>query len=239
MTASTELATVDTPAALSMAGGPDPAAAMDYAQGLAKQLTRILAGATTKIQGKEHVNIEGWQSLAAATGHTCEVEWSRPMPDIEPVNGVNAWEARAVVRDQHGHLVASGESMADPHESGPWRKNQYSVRGMAQTRAMSRALASRMRYVVRMGGMSGTPAEEMPTGADEGPDPKAVARERYKALRAVPGMDEDALRAEMPKDPTALADDGFLVRFAYALGAASVAPVEGEVVEETPEEEAA
>lgn len=228
MSENTELAVVERPAPLSMVDGPDPAGAMAYAQSLARQLTTIVAGATTKIQGRDHVNIEGWQSLAAATGHTCEVEWSRPMEGIEAnARGVLVWEARAAVRDQAGHIVATAESMADPSEGAPWGKNNYSVRGMAQTRAMSRALASRMRYVVRLGGMEATPAEEMPEPA-AAVDPKVVARERYKVLREFPGMDEDVLKSAA--DPKLLADDAMALRLAYDLGA-TIARAEAEVIE--------
>ena len=57
---------------------------------------------------------------------------------------------------------AAGEAMASPDERAPWTKNAYSIRSMAQTRAMSRAASSRLRYIPTLAGFSGTPAEEMP-----------------------------------------------------------------------------
>lgn len=229
----TDLAPIEAHPSLSMVDGPDPATAMAYAQTLARQLTTIVAGATTKIQGRDHVNIEGWQSLAAATGHTCEIEWSRPM-DRDEQTGKRAWEARAVARDQSGRVVATAESMADPAEGAKWGRHDYSVRGMAQTRAMSRALAARMRYVVRLGGLEGTPAEDMPDVGEQ--NPRDVARARYKILRDTVGIPADVLAEVMPANPDDLADDGVALRLAFAAGAVSATQeqdvVEGEIVDD-------
>lgn len=163
----------DTPhVGLSLSDGPDPATAVAYARQVSAAILGVLeerSGFVT-IQGRKHFTIEGWQTLAAMTGHTAEVEWSRIIPGIEVERGavtLHAWEARAVVRDQSGRVVATGESMASPDEGAPWARNDFSIRSMAQTRATSRALAARMRYIVTLAGFAGTPAEEMPT--DEPP----------------------------------------------------------------------
>ena len=149
---------------LSLSDGPNPAQAVAYAAQVSTQIASVLSEGNgySTIQGKKHVTIEGWQSLAAMTGHSVEVEWSRPVEGM-PANdkGVMVWEARAIVRDQSGRVVASGEAMADPAERAPWGRANFSVRSMCQTRAMSRALSSRMRYIVQLAGFSGTPAEEM------------------------------------------------------------------------------
>jgi hypothetical protein len=241
---SSELAIVEdqpTGHGLSLSDGPDPATAVAYAAQVSTQIASVLSEGNgySTISKKKHITIEGWQSLAAMTGHSVEVEWSRPVEGM-PANakGVMVWEARAVVRDQNGRVVASGESMADPGEGAPWgRSGNYSVRSMAQTRAMSRALSSRMRYIVQLAGFSGTPAEEMPR--ESAPDPLEVARARWKVLRDGLGQDNDTIKARVGEKPERLNDDSEFGYIAFMLGvdsahrdAADEPPVEGEVVDD-------
>ena len=227
---------------LSLSDGPNPAQAVAYAAQVSTQIASVLAEGNgyVTIQRKKHITIEGWQSLAAMTGHSVEVQWSRPIEGMEPNGkGVRAWEARAVVTDQNGRVVAAGESMADPAESAPWTKSNFSVRSMAQTRAMSRALSSRMRYIVQLAGFAGTPAEEMSDSDREGAALQ-VARERFKVLRALPGQDNESVKAVIGDRPEVIAQDEAFAAAAHSLGwnAAKEAdePVEGEVVDEADDE---
>lgn len=224
---------------LSLSEGPDPASAVAYAAQVSTQVASVLeeGNGYVTIQRKKHVTIEGWQSLAAMTGHSVEVQWSRPVEGMEPNGqGVRAWEARAVVTDQNGRVVAAGESMAEPAEKAPWTKTNFSVRSMAQTRAMSRALSSRMRYIVQLAGFSGTPAEEV--GGEDKPDPLAVARGRWRVIRDTLGQADEVIKERVGDKPERLAEDGHFAYVAFMLGCDSVAPhvpddepVEGEVVE--------
>jgi hypothetical protein len=218
----------------SMSSGPDPDGAVAYASSLARALKPLINDASSEIQGKKHVNIEGWQTLAAATGHTCEIEWTRVAdPEVFPPKGkVYAWEARAIVRDEHGNIVAAAESMADPNEGAPWGRQNFACRGMASTRAMSRALASRMRYVVKLAGFEGTPAEEMPAAAAAPTvDPKKIARERWRACEDLP-VDKDQMKAALNgKSAAVLADDDELIAYVWRL--ASIASADSEEAERT------
>lgn len=187
------------PVGLSLIDGPDPATAVAYARQVSGVIASVLeegSGFVT-IQNKRHITIEGWQTLAAMTGHTVEVEWSRPVEAIEPVNGIHAWEARAVVRDQSDRVVAGSTSMASPAERAPWTKAEFSVRSMSETRASSRALASRMRFIVTLAGFHGTPAEEMGGGE---PSPEEPWKRRWTdllAMGAVLSLDEGAVKARL------------------------------------------
>jgi len=80
-----------------------------------------------------------------------------------------SWESRVeVYRD--GVRISAGESMCSRTEE-TWRERpDYSLRGMAQTRATARAIAGAARWIVTLAGYSATPAEEMPeTGRYEEP----------------------------------------------------------------------
>lgn len=178
----------------SLMDGPDPMLAVGYARRLSEVLMSVLTEGNgyVTISGRKHVEIAGWATLAAMTDHTCEIEWSRMVPGLGNDKGVEAWEARAIVRDGAGRVVAHAESMAEPGEGGPWGKSNHAVRGMAQTRARVRAYADRLRYITVLAGMSGTPAEEMRSEGGGGSLPtipvwqerQASAEARLKALDA-------------------------------------------------------
>ena len=169
-----------------------------------------------------HVNVEGWQTLAAFLGLAVVPVWSRRVMD--PVTGKPervtytvhetsypkgkgdgkpfverdyeidgySWEAR-VECYKDGALLGAGEAMCSRSE-GTWKeRDDYAVRGMAQTRATSRAIAGAARWIVTLAGYSGTPAEEM-AGEDVEPEPMAMldetspeAREFKAALGALMG----------------------------------------------------
>jgi len=115
----------------------------------------------TVISGKRHVRVEGWQLLATMLGLRPNVVWSRPLE--------NGWEARVEVYDHEGAIRGSGEAMCtrDEKEWGPnptrgKPKDDYAIRSMAQTRAISKAVKGPAGFVVTLAGYETTPAEEMP-----------------------------------------------------------------------------
>lgn len=243
MAESTALERVEpTPAVLSLIDGPDPQAAVAYAARISEAIAGVLKpkNGYEVISGRKHITIEGWQTMAAMTGHRVEVEWSRIAEGLPATErGLYAWEARAVVRDQSGNVVASGESMADPNERDALKKwasgGNFAVRSMAQTRAMSRALSSRMRYIVQLAGFSGTPAEEMGgVGGPQAPSARDLAKARYRIMRDQLGVEGEQLKAAADL-AEGLADETTYARFVWSAagGALPEEPAEeGEVVEE-------
>lgn len=221
------------PSVLSMIDGPDPGAAMEYAQRVSTAIASVLkpGNGYIEMRGRKHIEAAGWQTLAAMTGHTCEIEWSRPIEGMDHESGFKTWESRAVVRDQSGRVVAAGESMASPAEKAPWGRADFSIRSMSQTRAMGRALSARMRYVVQLAGFQGAPAEEM-GDVERGQEAIKVARLRWKFLRDNLGQTDEVLTAEVGQQPQMLADDDFYATVAFRLGAAPGLPVDGEVVDD-------
>jgi hypothetical protein len=109
------------------------------------------------IKGKNHVTIEGWQTLGAMLGVTSICEWTRPVE--------KGWEARAIVNTLDGRTIGAAESQCLTTEERWAKADDYAVRSMAQTRASSKALASVLRFVVILRGYHGTPAEEIENGA--------------------------------------------------------------------------
>ena len=133
----------------------DPVRVLAEATRTADALADVLKSRklTTNIQGKDHVQVEGWQTLGSMLGVTPVCVWTRPLG--------NGWEARVEARTLDGRVVGSAEAMCTRDEK-MWRnRDDYALRSMAQTRATSKALASPLRFIVTLAGDEGTPAEEM------------------------------------------------------------------------------
>ena len=156
----TELATVDGEiieqrAPITLFGTDDPTAVVDRASAVATALAKVIKERklSSRISGRDHVNVEGWTLLGSMLGVFAEVEWSRQLD--------NGWEARAVARTLAGNVVGAAEAMCTRTE-GSWRnRDEYALRSMAQTRAVSKALRLPLGFLMHLAGYSATPAEEV------------------------------------------------------------------------------
>jgi hypothetical protein len=117
--------------------------------------------------GKEHLFFEAWQTIGRFFNCAPEIEWSRPIMHNDKVVG---WEARAVVRNTGGNVIASAESMCAKDEPNWASRPAYAIRSMAQTRASSKALRQAFAWVAVLAGYAPTPAEEM-DGVEIKPEP--------------------------------------------------------------------
>lgn len=133
----------------------NPVEVLERATQTADALASVLKSRnlTTKIQGKDHVNVEGWQTLGSMLGVTPVCVWTRPLD--------NGWEARVEAWTLDGRVVGAAEAMCTRSERMWSKRDDYALRSMAQTRATSKALASPLRFVITLAGYEGTPAEEM------------------------------------------------------------------------------
>jgi hypothetical protein len=111
---------------------------------------------------RRYTTVEGWTFVGGAVGAFPHIEWTRPID--------GGWEARCVVKTPDGREISAAEAMCLRSESIYSRragreierwKDEHSVRSMAQTRAIAKALSAALRFVVRLAGFEGTPAEEM------------------------------------------------------------------------------
>jgi hypothetical protein len=173
--------------------GSSPTEIIQQATAVADALKPILAnqGMATRIGKKDHVKIEGWQTLGAVLKVTpvCistrriepkttftvkgkkrkwgKVDGRRQVTEefdySYEVEGYS-WEATVEARTLDGRVIGSADAMCS-REEDKWKdSDEFAVRSMAQTRASSKALASVLRFIVTLAGYSGTPAEEMPSG---------------------------------------------------------------------------
>lgn len=147
----------------------------------------------TLIQGRKHVNVEGWQTLGALNGlqaFTERVEVARTEDGFI--------EALAIVsarRVSDGTAVAQVEGFCSTREARWKGRDEYAVRSMAQTRATSKVFRQALAWVMVLAGYEATPQEETP--AADGPDALGTADERayQTAWKAANDDQRDAVRA--------------------------------------------
>jgi hypothetical protein len=150
----------------------DPVEVVQQATRVADALKSVLVqqGMIQKIGQGEHVRVEGWQVLGGMLGVVPVVVWTRRV--IEPAG----WEAKVEARTLDGRVVGAGEAQCDRGEKRWKDSDEHALRSMAQTRATSKALAAPLRFIVKLAGFSGTPAEEMPDEARMGGTPASAAQ---------------------------------------------------------------
>jgi hypothetical protein len=154
----------------------DPDAVIARASRQATALADILEKRKlyTVIQGRKHVNVEGWQTLGALNGlqaFTERVQVARTEDGFI--------EALAIVsarRVSDGTAVAQVEGFCSTRESRWKGRDEYAVRSMAQTRATSKVFRQALAWVMVLAGYEATPQEETP--GDHGPDALTSPEER-------------------------------------------------------------
>jgi hypothetical protein len=89
----------------------------------------------------------------------------------------DGWEARVEARTLAGQVVGAAEAECLRTEKTWSSRDDYALRSMAQTRAVSKALRGPLGFVVTLAGYEATPAEEMPAEgftASQPAEPKGV-----------------------------------------------------------------
>lgn len=114
---------------------------------------------STFIQGRNYVNVEGWQIAGAFTGTFPIVEV------VENLSEGNVYKYRAEVslRDKEGNKVGYGVAICSNKEPGKNNFAEYAVASMAQTRAIGKAYRMKIGWLLKIAGYETTPAEEMDT----------------------------------------------------------------------------
>lgn len=155
------------PQALTLFGTADPLVVIGKASRVALALAAVINTQElyTLIGTKKYVHVEGWTLLGSMLGVTAQIEWTRKLE--------NGWEARAIaVYNGTGATVGAGEAQCLYTEAKWKSRDDFALRGMAQTRAISRALRGPLGFVVQLAGFATTPADEMDSiGTGTAPPP--------------------------------------------------------------------
>lgn len=148
---------------------------------------------TTGIQGKDYVNVEGWQFAGAMLGIVPVVEYCKNISTADELK----YEASVFLTNlQTGQMVGRGIAICSKLEQKKRYFDEYAIASMAQTRAIGKAYRNVLAFVMRAAGFEPTPAEEMDFNSPEkeeakpqpAPAPKAQqtteepATDKQKAL---------------------------------------------------------
>lgn len=152
---------------------------------------------STTVQGKEFVNVEGWQYAGSRLGI---------VPIVDHVINVSTeqeikYQAKVTLFDiKSGHTVGAGFAICSNKESGKKFYQEFAIMSMAQTRAIGKAYRNILAWIIRAAGYEPTPAEEMEYG---GNTPAAT----QPAMAVVPASTSAAVAAETPAPMKAVAAD--------------------------------
>ena len=157
------LAVVDTPqpiTATGLFGTSDPVEVIAKATRIADALKAVVVAKklVANIQGKEYLTVEAWTTLGSMLGVYPFTEWSRKLPEGK------GWEARVVVRTRDGVDIAAAEAMCTRDERSWKNRDDYALRSMAMTRAVSKALRLPLGFIAVLSGFQPLPADEVPPG---------------------------------------------------------------------------
>lgn len=159
---------------------------------------------STTVQGKEFVNVEGWQYAGSRLGI---------VPIVDHVINVSTetelkYQAKVTLFDlRSGHTVGAGFAVCSNKEAGKKFYQEFAIMSMAQTRAIGKAYRNILAWIIRAAGYEPTPAEEMEYGGNQpevakpamvvapvvAPEPVAAqAAEAPAAMKAVPAEATEA-----------------------------------------------
>lgn len=161
------------------------------------------------IQGKEYVNVEGWQYAGSRLGI---------LPVVEHVVNISTddeikYQAKVNLLDLRSQqVVGAGFAICSNKEQGKKYYQEFAIASMAQTRAIGKAYRNILAWIIRAAGYEPTPAEEMDySGNDQSAKP-AVPTEKKATMKAA----APAAKAEEPAQPKAEAESQGSVRYASA-----------------------
>jgi hypothetical protein len=154
---------------------------------LAKDLAKFIKEnkLSTQVQGKEFVNVEGWQYAGSRLGIVPIVEHVINVSDYAA--GEIKYQAKVTLFDMRSqHTVGAGFAICSNKESGKKFYQEFAIASMAQTRAIGKAYRNILAWIIRAAGYEPTPAEEMEyTGNIPTPAAAPVAAEPAPVMRAV------------------------------------------------------
>ena len=154
---------------------------------LAKDLAKFIKEnkLSTQVQGKEFVNVEGWQYAGSRLGIVPIVEHVINVSDYAA--GELKYQAKVTLFDMRSqHTVGAGFAICSNKESGKKFYQEFAIASMAQTRAIGKAYRNILAWIIRAAGYEPTPAEEMEyTGNVPAPAAAPVVAEPAPVMRAV------------------------------------------------------
>jgi len=170
---------------------------------LSKDLAKLIKekGLSSNIQGKQFVNVEGWQFAGASLGLMPIITETTDLTrrGTEPGQVEIKYMAKCEVRNINtGQLVATGVAICSNFEQSKKRFDEYAILSMAQTRAIGKAYRNLLAWLMKAAGFEATPAEEMDFAPAEAPKkPTQTVQEVVAEIVEEEEIDIDAIKAEI------------------------------------------
>ncbi len=141
-------------------GTVNPESIIDRATLVSKRLADIVKQAklSVNISGRDYVKAEGWSAMIAMLGVFPASVWCNR---LDRKNDEIAYEARVVLKHISGSTVGEGQGFASSLEGQGWSRKEFSVKSMAQTRAVGKACRLSFSWIMALAGYAATPFEEM------------------------------------------------------------------------------
>jgi hypothetical protein len=135
---------------------------------LSTELSQLIKekGLSSNIQGKQFVNVEGWQFAGASLGLMPIITSTQDLSNETAIKYMATCEVRNITT---GQLVATGIALCSNAEKTKRYFDEYAILSMAQTRAIGKAYRNLLAWLMKAAGFEATPAEEMDFAKEETP----------------------------------------------------------------------
>jgi hypothetical protein len=171
---------------------------------LSKDLAKLIKekGLSSNIQGKQFVNVEGWQFAGASLGLMPIITETTDLTrrGTEPGQVEIKYMAKCEVRNINtGQLVATGVAICSNFEHSKKRFDEYAILSMAQTRAIGKAYRNLLAWLMKAAGFEATPAEEMDFAVETPKKPTQTVQEVVAEIVEEEEIDIDAIKMDIAK----------------------------------------
>jgi len=133
---------------------------------LSNELSKLIKekGLSSNIQGKQFVNVEGWQFAGASLGLMPIITNTQDLSNETTIKYMATCEVRNI---NTGNVVATGIALCSNAEKTKRYFDEYAILSMAQTRAIGKAYRNLLAWLMKAAGFEATPAEEMDFAVEE------------------------------------------------------------------------
>lgn len=143
---------------------------------LSNELSKLIRekGLSSNIQGKQFVNVEGWQFAGASLGLMPIITDTKDLSNETTIKYMAVCEVRNI---NTGAVVATGIALCSNAEKTKRYFDEYAILSMAQTRAIGKAYRNLLAWLMKAAGFEATPAEEMDFAHEEPKKPSKPVQE--------------------------------------------------------------
>ena len=159
---------------------------------LSNELSKLIKekGLSSNIQGKQFVNVEGWQFAGASLGLMPIITDTKDLSNETTIKYMATCEVRNI---NTGNVVATGIALCSNAEKTKRYFDEYAILSMAQTRAIGKAYRNLLAWLMKAAGFEATPAEEMDFATEEPKKPSKPVQEVVAEIVEEEEIDKQSL----------------------------------------------